>query len=1039
MMHKLFSKISSPQKKKPQQFVIQNFVHLGNQLIQNATNPRKIPLLIETIRSIAEILIWSDQNKHEQFFNAFLEMKLLFHFESLLWIENTPTDGNVSLTTKGSVQSGSNYRKSLVNLTSDEHSEHETLSTLSETSSAGMTQFSVARQMLQKQLLQSLSIMIQNLSTNNSLYFILSNSVMNQFIKFRYDFHDEEVLDYYITFLKTISMVLDTSIIQFFFNEDEFLLYQEAKKYLTHKESMIRISVRTIILNIYSVPSPNIRAYIIKDSYSYLGKMVRFLRSELVQLNQMILDCRYTPLFSNIDSRISDFQDNLYYLNDLLELDIPEIQNTIQELFIQEFLNNFLLPSLEYEETDDDLLFGRQRDRILEKDFIFADIEERRLSFLVDGDAIQETISDVDQIDIDSVIDDTLTMSTSTDISDEELNEQSPNNYIDNINSLQIEKDQISNINNNNNKKKVNHTYETPKKKNISKDFDLKIEENDLNGKVKEIFKTPDKKLQNFNELASPISVFSPHKRSKRLTSEEYFIRKAIKDAIMYVEGRQHFESQDIDFTRDDIVQWHNQTKLIDCKLALMALSQLFLAFKNGNNHAKQVYESIESTLQNHEKSSSFIGIISRYLLSTNISNLSASASFLYTLLKQVSSSFLETWGIIPKKKEFENKNNLLLDMLSGDISLDNQGNSSVIPTTSAQKLSPQKDTTNKLISQELNTSVDIFKKSSLSRRSSSNLLLLNDSLELKNIVTCILQRLSHRHLVPKRILSIHILIQLCFELTKLSNHSISSAMYSRVRIKLNQEQLSLLENAVQIARRQVLKHAGNEIYDLFQLFESEHQTHIEIRNMIWERLCGDISIIIDDVTNQLPYYKREPTSATEEIRVNIHNFLALLHFYFIAVLDTSEILNTNLDKLIDSTSKYRIGMSIPLNNIEAIKVDVIVKKASDKNTIERQYIFADDSFLIVISSNLHSNVGTVLSVTPLRKIHMKLSKKGKAIYLGAFDEFKSLFFKMTIVVGQKRLEIQEYINIAIEKCLYRKTELLKKIIHLSPQDFVNE
>ena len=47
----------------------------------------------------------------------------------------------------------------------------------------------------------------------------MSNNHVNQIISHQYDFGNEEILAYYMTFLKTLSLRLTPSTILFFYNE----------------------------------------------------------------------------------------------------------------------------------------------------------------------------------------------------------------------------------------------------------------------------------------------------------------------------------------------------------------------------------------------------------------------------------------------------------------------------------------------------------------------------------------------------------------------------------------------------------------------------------------------------------------------------------------------------------------------------------------------------------------------------------------------------------------------------------------------------
>ncbi|EDO26306.1 predicted protein, partial [Nematostella vectensis] len=67
--------------------------------------------------------------------------------------------------------------------------------------------------------LQTLSILFKNTPNESSLNYLLSNNHVNSIIIHKFDFSDEEVLAYYISFLKTLSLKLNTQTIHFFFNE----------------------------------------------------------------------------------------------------------------------------------------------------------------------------------------------------------------------------------------------------------------------------------------------------------------------------------------------------------------------------------------------------------------------------------------------------------------------------------------------------------------------------------------------------------------------------------------------------------------------------------------------------------------------------------------------------------------------------------------------------------------------------------------------------------------------------------------------------
>ena len=160
-MFKLFSK-----RKK---FSKENLVHQCTLLEKNPKiNPRNKQLVIETLRQIAELMIWGDQND-DSFFHIIAERNILGYFLSII---------------------KQKYHRSVT-----------------------------------IQVMQTLSIMIQNISKQQSLYYLFSNNYINDLVVHDFDFNDNEILAYYVSFLKTISLKLDENVINFFFNAKAHGLY----------------------------------------------------------------------------------------------------------------------------------------------------------------------------------------------------------------------------------------------------------------------------------------------------------------------------------------------------------------------------------------------------------------------------------------------------------------------------------------------------------------------------------------------------------------------------------------------------------------------------------------------------------------------------------------------------------------------------------------------------------------------------------------------------------------------------------------------
>jgi protein CLEC16A len=172
----LFKGWFRPKKK----FSLDNLRYLYTQLVRNhvvmESNKNQI---VEILRSIAELMIWGDQH-NENFFDFFCEKSILSFFLKILMQK---CDVKVKI-----------------------------------------------------QVLQTLSILIANTSSEQSVFYLLSNNYINDVIVHRFDFSNEELLAYYISFLKTLSLKLNENSIQFFFNEraNDFPLYTEAIMFFAH-------------------------------------------------------------------------------------------------------------------------------------------------------------------------------------------------------------------------------------------------------------------------------------------------------------------------------------------------------------------------------------------------------------------------------------------------------------------------------------------------------------------------------------------------------------------------------------------------------------------------------------------------------------------------------------------------------------------------------------------------------------------------------------------------------------------------------------
>ncbi|XP_033631223.1 protein CLEC16A-like [Asterias rubens] len=249
-------------------------------------------LLVETVRSMSEILIWGDQND-SSVFDFFLEKNMLLFFLKIL---RQKTGRYICV-----------------------------------------------------QLLQTLNILFENIRNETSLYYLLSNNHVNCIIEHRFDFSDEEVLAYYISFLKTLSFKLNVHTIHFFYNEhtNDFALYTEAIKFFNHPESMVRIAVRTLTLNVYKVNDNAMLMYIRnKTAVPYFSNLVWFIGNHVLELDSCVRNDIDHQSRNRLSSLVAEHLDHLHYVNDILNLKIEALNDVLTDHLLNRLLTPLYVDSL---------------------------------------------------------------------------------------------------------------------------------------------------------------------------------------------------------------------------------------------------------------------------------------------------------------------------------------------------------------------------------------------------------------------------------------------------------------------------------------------------------------------------------------------------------------------------------------------------------------------------------------------------------------------------------------------------------------------
>jgi len=262
---------------------------LANDLTRASEGHSKSEGVVESVRQIAELMIWGDRH-NPSFFDVFLERDILGSILVLLKARHTPKAVKI-------------------------------------------------------QIIQTLSMMISNTQNETSVYFILSNNRVNELIQHDFDFTDIDYISYYISFVKALSLKLNNDTVQFFFNnpKQQFVLYTEAIRHFKHPESMVRIAVRTLTLQVFSVEDERMRAFVLKHATSEY--LVAVIDNSIDVVQNLGIECANATSQSSqakLDSRIEELLDMLHYLSDVILIPWPELQDACRTMISEQFIKPLL-------------------------------------------------------------------------------------------------------------------------------------------------------------------------------------------------------------------------------------------------------------------------------------------------------------------------------------------------------------------------------------------------------------------------------------------------------------------------------------------------------------------------------------------------------------------------------------------------------------------------------------------------------------------------------------------------------------------------
>ncbi|XP_047165391.1 protein TRANSPARENT TESTA 9-like isoform X2 [Vigna umbellata] len=276
-------------------FSVQNFQHVINELrMINVVDKSNRELVMDLLQSVVEIVMYGDR-QDPQIFECFMERQVLADFVHILKISEDSK--------------------------------------------------------IQAPLLQYLSIMIQNMDSEHSIYYCFSNGYINNIISHPFKFDGQDLAPYYVSFLRAISSKInrDTLCLLVDIQGDavvSFPLYTGALRFAQHEEKMIQTAIRAIVLNIYNVSDEKVYQFISTPPVSeYFSDLICRLKDLCFRLDAFVNDKEKMDTQKRRNGIILESEkiaDELYYFKDILRVGKPRL--TI--LVMENLLNGLVLPLL---------------------------------------------------------------------------------------------------------------------------------------------------------------------------------------------------------------------------------------------------------------------------------------------------------------------------------------------------------------------------------------------------------------------------------------------------------------------------------------------------------------------------------------------------------------------------------------------------------------------------------------------------------------------------------------------------------------------
>ena len=211
------------------------------------------------------------------------------------------------------------------------------------------------------QIIKSMSNLILTIKNKASLFYIFSNNFINKIITSD-DIQEssEDFLSFYVNFLKSLSLQIDTTTLQLFFQKEKnsFPLLENALKLYNHEDSMIKNVVKNIFLKFIGLSTEHqpLKEYLVSLP---ILKYFCFLSCRLVDMTielNRIAGYEILYNYNNNKNFFFDYErlkgihddliDEILYLNDILCINDSDISYVLLNSLLYYYICPLLLGSI---------------------------------------------------------------------------------------------------------------------------------------------------------------------------------------------------------------------------------------------------------------------------------------------------------------------------------------------------------------------------------------------------------------------------------------------------------------------------------------------------------------------------------------------------------------------------------------------------------------------------------------------------------------------------------------------------------------------